>query len=346
MIIIIGAGLSGLLTAYRLKNQGVPFKILEARPRIGGRILTVPTAGDTPVEMGATWFGAQHQHLIALLKELEIGYFKQFTTGLASYQPHPNSAAERIQVPPQAPSYRISGGTSNLIHTLHQKLDESEVLLNQTVKQILFKENSVQVISEDIFEGNKVVLAIPPKLWAKRITFEPALPLNLQAIAEETHTWMEDSIKVAVSYSEPFWLENNRSGMLFSNSGPIVEFYDHCNQDRTKFALCGFVSPSYKSLSKSGRQSHIMHQLKLVFGKKAEECIDYTECLWEEEQHTYEATDIAPYPHQNNGNPIFRNSFFENKLMISSSESALHYPGYMDGAISSANEIAKKLINL
>ncbi|MBC7418283.1 MAG: NAD(P)-binding protein [Pedobacter sp.] len=31
MILIIGAGLSGLLTAYRLKRAGIPFKIIEAR---------------------------------------------------------------------------------------------------------------------------------------------------------------------------------------------------------------------------------------------------------------------------------------------------------------------------
>jgi len=48
MIILIGAGLPGLLTAYRLKNAGMPFKILEARARIGGKINTVSTAGNTP----------------------------------------------------------------------------------------------------------------------------------------------------------------------------------------------------------------------------------------------------------------------------------------------------------
>ncbi|MCJ7758751.1 MAG: FAD-dependent oxidoreductase, partial [Gillisia sp.] len=72
MIIIIGAGLSGLLTAYRLKKEGIPFKILEARNRIGGRINTVYGTDNTPVEMGATWFGSEHKHLRALLEELGI----------------------------------------------------------------------------------------------------------------------------------------------------------------------------------------------------------------------------------------------------------------------------------
>ena len=75
MILIIGAGLSGLLTGYRLKKEGIPFKILEARNRVGGRINTVYGTNKTPVEMGATWFTKQHKNLIALLEELDIDFF-------------------------------------------------------------------------------------------------------------------------------------------------------------------------------------------------------------------------------------------------------------------------------
>jgi monoamine oxidase len=34
------------------------------------------------MEMGATWFSKPHQHLIALLDELNIEYFKQHTRHL------------------------------------------------------------------------------------------------------------------------------------------------------------------------------------------------------------------------------------------------------------------------
>ncbi|MFT6795197.1 MAG: monoamine oxidase, partial [Maribacter sp.] len=49
------------------------------------------------------------------------------------------------------------------------------------------------------------------------------------------------------------------------------------------------------------------------------------------------------YPHQNNGNPIFRESYFDDTLFISSSESATEFAGYMDGAVSSAYQIVKKI---
>jgi monoamine oxidase len=40
-VLIVGAGLSGLATAYELKKAGIPFHILELTPRIGGRVRTV-----------------------------------------------------------------------------------------------------------------------------------------------------------------------------------------------------------------------------------------------------------------------------------------------------------------
>ena len=38
--IVIGAGLSGLAAAYRLRRAGWEVTVLEARPRIGGRVIS------------------------------------------------------------------------------------------------------------------------------------------------------------------------------------------------------------------------------------------------------------------------------------------------------------------
>jgi len=344
MIIIIGAGLSGLLTAYRLKKEGIQFKILEARTRVGGRINTNYGTNNTPVEMGATWFGDQHKHLIALLKELGINYFEQFMDGTVFFQPFSSSQAESIQIPSQPPSYRISGGTSTLINTLYQKLDKDDVLLDQPVTEIKFYENSFQVVAKDIFKGNNVILSIPPKLWSKKILFEPLLPSNLIQIASQTHTWMEDSIKVAITYEQPFWQQQNLSGTMFSNTGPVTELYDHCDHNRSKYALCGFINSSLQNLAYKERRANVINQIKNVFGEKAGDFVDYEECIWSKEENTFERSEIALFPHQNNGNQIFNKTFFNDKLLISSSESALEFPGYMDGAVYSANVTAKKII--
>ncbi len=344
MIIIVGAGLSGLLIAYRLKQEGIPFKILEARSRIGGRINTVYGTNHTPVEMGATWFGEQHKDLRALLEELGIEYFEQYMEGTAFFQPFSTSPAESIQIPGQPSSYRISGGTSHLINTLYNKLDEKELLLNQSVKEIKFHNNSVQVITEQVFEGSKVVLAIPPKLWANNIFFEPKLQDNLMNIARQTHTWMEDSIKIALTYKQAFWQQEKLSGTLFSNTGPVTELYDHCDHERSKAALCGFINSSFKQLDSAVRRTKVIDQITSVFGEKAADFLDYEECIWSMEANTFIESEFALAPHQNNGHQIFRTSFFENKLLISSSEAASEFSGYMEGAVASANDTAKRII--
>ncbi|WP_028376201.1 flavin monoamine oxidase family protein [Leeuwenhoekiella sp. MAR_2009_132] len=345
MILIIGAGLSGLLTGYRLQQKEIPFKILEARDRVGGRIHTAFDTAETPVEMGATWFGDQHTYLIALLKELGLSSFEQYMTGTVFFQPFSTSPAQSIQVPSQPPSYRIAGGTSHLIQTLYKKLDENAVLLNQPVNEIQFHFDKVVVKADDVFEADKVVLALPPKLWSKRIQFSPALPDLITHTAQQTQTWMEDSIKVALTFKTPFWEENKLSGTLFSNTGPITEFYDHCDHKRSKYALCGFMNASFKLLDATERQMRVMSQLQNVFGEPVTHFIEYKECIWSRETHTYESSESPLFPHQNNGNPVFQDSFFEDRLLVSGSETATEFPGYMDGAVYAANETVQKLID-
>lgn len=53
-VIIVGAGISGLAAATKLKKAGLKVLILEGRDRIGGRIHTTPM-GDGVVDLGASW---------------------------------------------------------------------------------------------------------------------------------------------------------------------------------------------------------------------------------------------------------------------------------------------------
>ena len=60
-VLILGAGAAGLACAERLHQRGVPFTILEARDRIGGRALTdFGLAPDLPLELGAQMVHGRH----------------------------------------------------------------------------------------------------------------------------------------------------------------------------------------------------------------------------------------------------------------------------------------------
>ncbi|GMM31263.1 polyamine oxidase [Martiniozyma asiatica (nom. inval.)] len=52
--LILGAGISGLAAAQLLEKENIDYRIIEARERVGGRILTDYT-GLTPYDLGASW---------------------------------------------------------------------------------------------------------------------------------------------------------------------------------------------------------------------------------------------------------------------------------------------------
>ncbi len=72
--IVIGAGLSGLAAARLLKQAGWKVTVLEARERVGGRVLSHKFAEnpDLVCEQGGEWVGESHERMKSLCHEFGI----------------------------------------------------------------------------------------------------------------------------------------------------------------------------------------------------------------------------------------------------------------------------------
>lgn len=75
-ILIIGAGMSGLVTAKALKNVGHKVRILEARNRLGGRTFTRDIGGAW-LDIGGSWIhGDRNNPMAQYARRNNINYFK------------------------------------------------------------------------------------------------------------------------------------------------------------------------------------------------------------------------------------------------------------------------------
>jgi len=128
-VLIVGAGLTGLALARQLTldQPKTDFLILEARSRPGGRIHTAHTPEGAPVEMGATWHFPFFKNLFSLQKELGVGLTEQFAKGYVLHESDARSTPRKsYSSGEEGDMFRISGGTSHLIHRLLESLGEGE----------------------------------------------------------------------------------------------------------------------------------------------------------------------------------------------------------------------------
>jgi monoamine oxidase len=295
--------------------------------------------------MGATWLGKKHHHLWNLLDDFGIQREKQYMDGSAYFLPPDQEQPELMALPDdQDPSYRIVGGSAQLIDQLAAGLSRTTIHRNMSVTHLARKQKQLEIhTSKGVRTADLVISTLPPFLMQESLTFNPALPETLIRTARQTHTWMGESIKFGVLYDRPFWRKPGTTGTLFSQTGPIIEMYDHSRPDENFYALKGFVHPQLHTLTPQKRKQRVMEHLRNTYGDPADQVLRYVETDWREEAHTYRPYPDQPVPHQHNGAAVFRSSFWEGKLWLAGSETAEAFPGYMDGAVERGIRVAEQI---
>jgi monoamine oxidase len=80
-VLIVGAGLAGLTAARDLSRAGHSVLVLEARDRVGGRVVGQPIGDGNVVEMGGQYAGPTQDRILALAAELGVATFPTYDTG-------------------------------------------------------------------------------------------------------------------------------------------------------------------------------------------------------------------------------------------------------------------------
>jgi monoamine oxidase len=80
-VVVVGAGLAGLAAARALTANGSSVVVVEARDRVGGRLLNHDIGGGEVVEVGGQWIGPTQDRLAALARELGVETFPTHTEG-------------------------------------------------------------------------------------------------------------------------------------------------------------------------------------------------------------------------------------------------------------------------
>ncbi len=79
-VVVVGAGLAGLMAARMLRDKGVDVIALEARDRVGGRT-RVETLQGAPFDLGGQWLSSRHHRMRDLCEEFGLQTFPTFHAG-------------------------------------------------------------------------------------------------------------------------------------------------------------------------------------------------------------------------------------------------------------------------
>jgi monoamine oxidase len=228
-ILVIGAGLSGLAAAYELGRQGHDVSILEARPRAGGRILTIREFDENLyAEAGAARIHRDH--------DLTLRYVREFNLPLVPFYPTEQkfsllengqstavgwdkfAEATEVVMHLEKPNrwQRIAGGNDLLPRAFERRL-RGKIRYESPVVRIAQNEAGVSVTFRqnerpETLRGDYLICTIPFTMLRK-IESEPPFPDAKTQIIQNLK--YESAARVLLQTKRRFWADRRLNGFGF-----------------------------------------------------------------------------------------------------------------------------------
>ncbi|MDD5275124.1 MAG: FAD-dependent oxidoreductase [Methylovulum sp.] len=351
-IAIVGAGLSGLALAGRLLESHRDIAVFEARSRCGGRILSPSPAGaGFAVDLGPTWvWPAQQPRITALAGRLGLELFRQWDLGHSLYQNDANTTPMVFtDTETHADARRIKGGCGQLVAGLVQGLPDEMLHMHHQLLRLTDCGTYVELEFKTgqglaHYQAQQVVLAVPPRLLAGSVVFEPALAPNLLQLMQGTPTWMAGHAKAMLVYKDAFWRRQGYSGnaWLHYPGTVLAELYDACTAQGEASALFGFfgLPAALRASHRDGLEAWAVQQTVRLFGTEAASPLQVIIQDWSAEPFTATEDDLTPpTSHPVYGHRPLCLDHWQDKLYFCGTETAQAHGGYLEGALEASERV-------
>jgi monoamine oxidase len=249
-----------------------------------------------------------------------------------------------IDIPEGAQKFRLVEGTQAIAQGLARELGD-RVVLASPVHAIAHGPDGVVVHAErQSYSARYVVMALPPHLCA-RVRFDPPLdPLRDALLSRFT---MGATTKVIGFYREATWRARGLSGEAIVLGGPLSCVFDNTSHDGRVAALVGFVvgrhARRWSRMPLEERRKAALAELERLFDVPAASAIDYAEHDWSAEPWTG-GCPVASLPVGALASfaEVFRKP--EGRIHFAGTETATHWNGYLEGALSSAERAGAEVL--
>jgi monoamine oxidase len=281
-VLIIGAGLSGLVAGYELDKRGNDVKIIEARGRAGGRVQTVREFGEGLYgEAGAARIPRDHDLTHKYVKEFSLklipfypvdGKFVRYwtrQTEVVDWDKFRDATSMVMGLNRPDVWTKIEGGNDLLPQAFAAQLGK-KVFFDSPVRKIRHGPWGVEISFSrnnrlETMTGDLLICAVPFKLLT-RIEVSPAFgPEKASAISSLEY---DSASRVLLETKRRFWEDRKLNGFGFGDEGAEVwnsSFGEPGVHGLMQTYLRGGYSLELTRLAESERIERTLNKLSILF---------------------------------------------------------------------------------